>query len=429
MSSQTAIGGPIMREEKNVSIRPAAVTCAPRRSPSTRMAEVFISYATEDRPRAKALAETLELRGWSVWWDKKIPLGQSFDTVIEDAIAAANCVVVLWTRSSVRSEWVRSEASEGKRRGILVPVFLEQVDAPLAFRLLNGADLSAWEAGIPHPELDTLTERIAEILKQPGTREPQVVDVHGNNRTGTHDTRYRRPWLIAGAAILLTVGVFYAAYIAGSWRQPAAATPLSSGGSTSAASESQALEDLLKPLGLGLGGDATLAMRAFELQDIGLHLVFVRPEQADAFGLSPGAVVLRVEKGAGQTAGVQAGDVVAAINGRKISSENDLRNVPEGNRARQVPLRDSPRQRDAHPRHRLPNLHGVVAASMPQAIGHARRPDASAGTRRFLRRHRRGPCSTPSFQTSDRRRRPAAARPAGRRPLCRRESSPRCERG
>jgi hypothetical protein len=42
--------------------------------------------------------------------------------VIEVAIAAARCVIVLWSQAFVVSDWVRSEASEGKRRGILVPV-------------------------------------------------------------------------------------------------------------------------------------------------------------------------------------------------------------------------------------------------------------------------------------------------------------------
>src|SRR2546428_13356463 len=109
------------------------------------MADIFISYTSEDLPKALVLAEALSAHGWSAWWDRKIPLGKSFDEVIEKAMAEARCVIVLWSAVSVVSEWVRNEASEARRRGILAPAFLEPVDAPLAFRMLNGADLRDWQ--------------------------------------------------------------------------------------------------------------------------------------------------------------------------------------------------------------------------------------------------------------------------------------------
>ena len=67
---------------------------------------------------------------------------------------------------------------EAKRRGILVPVFLENVPAPLAFRLLSGADLSDWTYGTPHAEYDKLIERVAECLASPGpATEPRAAPV------------------------------------------------------------------------------------------------------------------------------------------------------------------------------------------------------------------------------------------------------------
>ena len=74
------------------------------------MADVFISYASEDRDRVKPFIEALEDAGFSVWWDRRIGLGASFDKAIEVELNAAKAVVVVWSYSSVESDWVRNEA-------------------------------------------------------------------------------------------------------------------------------------------------------------------------------------------------------------------------------------------------------------------------------------------------------------------------------
>ena len=53
------------------------------------MADIFLSYASEDRDRVRPLVESLEEHGWSVWWDREIHAGPRFDQVIEEEIDKA----------------------------------------------------------------------------------------------------------------------------------------------------------------------------------------------------------------------------------------------------------------------------------------------------------------------------------------------------
>ncbi len=97
------------------------------------MSDIFISYAREDRKNAKVIAEAIEKQGFAVWWDRKIPPGKTFDDVIRQALNIAKCVVVLWSKKSVNSDWVLEEANIGKIRNILVPAKIDPVELPLGF--------------------------------------------------------------------------------------------------------------------------------------------------------------------------------------------------------------------------------------------------------------------------------------------------------
>ncbi|MGH8727597.1 MAG: toll/interleukin-1 receptor domain-containing protein [Burkholderiales bacterium] len=49
------------------------------------MNDIFLSHASADRSHAKQVADALAAQGWSVWWDRSIPPGKSFDDVISAA--------------------------------------------------------------------------------------------------------------------------------------------------------------------------------------------------------------------------------------------------------------------------------------------------------------------------------------------------------
>ena len=84
------------------------------------MSDIFISYASEDRDRAKLLADALAAEGRSVWWDRDLPFGRPFDEVIRTELQQAGCVVALWTESAARSLYVIGEARDALRSRKLI---------------------------------------------------------------------------------------------------------------------------------------------------------------------------------------------------------------------------------------------------------------------------------------------------------------------
>ena len=127
-------------------------------------ADIFLSYASTDPNRVRPLVQALKRRGWSVWWDRDLVPGASFPDRIEDALAAARCAVVVWTEASVNSEWVHAEALEGLARRILVPVMLDKVSLPLAFRHQDAAQLLGWKGDDGHPEFQRLVGAVEQTL-------------------------------------------------------------------------------------------------------------------------------------------------------------------------------------------------------------------------------------------------------------------------
>lgn len=166
------------------------------------MADIFISYAGENRETTKTLAQALADQGWSVWWDRHIPSGQRFHNVIERELTAARCVIALWSLAALNSPWVREEAQEGLDRDILVPARIETVRLPIGFRTVQTADLSDWKGKPAHPGFMQLVEDIRAVL---GEASPQT-PVPGPQ------AKKRRPYLalLALFGVITAVGLGYA---------------------------------------------------------------------------------------------------------------------------------------------------------------------------------------------------------------------------
>jgi Tfp pilus assembly protein PilF len=86
------------------------------------MADVFISYSKQDPEPTRKLAHELETLGYSVWWDTNLLAGANFREVIVKQLEGAKAVIVIWTPSSVKSDWVISEADRARAARKLVPL-------------------------------------------------------------------------------------------------------------------------------------------------------------------------------------------------------------------------------------------------------------------------------------------------------------------
>jgi hypothetical protein len=139
----------------------------------TGAADIFISYASEDRSEAEKLAGRLEALGWTTWWDRRIPPGQDYAKVIENALNAARCVIVLWSKDSAASRWVVNEAGAAADRGVLVPALIAQTDIPFEFRRIQAADLIGWEPSAHSESFNQLVEAVAAAVKTPPKPAPQ----------------------------------------------------------------------------------------------------------------------------------------------------------------------------------------------------------------------------------------------------------------
>lgn len=114
------------------------------------MPDVFVSYSRADQGRVRRIVEALEKQGWSVWWDPNIMPGERYAQTIDAELKSAKCVLAVWSELSAQSDWVQEEAEDGKTRGVLLPVLIDDIPIPRGFRRVQTVDLSDWDGNPKH---------------------------------------------------------------------------------------------------------------------------------------------------------------------------------------------------------------------------------------------------------------------------------------
>ena len=157
---------------------------------------IFLSYAHGDQAQAQRLAAALERAGYTVWWDALIEGGTRYAATIDEALQSADAVLVLWSRNSIESDWVRDEAAQGRDRRRLVPLSLDGTHPPLGFRQIQAIDLSAWRGRADAPQVNAIRRAIATAMGQ----EPPVP------RIIAEPVSRRRVMMLGGGAAAVVAG-------------------------------------------------------------------------------------------------------------------------------------------------------------------------------------------------------------------------------
>ena len=175
------------------------------------VSDIFISYDSADKERVRPLVKLLEEQGWPVWWDRRIPPGRTFAEVIDEAIQAAKCVIVVWSVASVKSSWVKKEAAEGERRRILVPVLFDDVELPFQFREIHAAGLVGYPGSAHETELRELLAAVAGYVGEAGEETTAPAPVERVRGEPPPKPALRPIWVLsAGAAVLILALLLFA---------------------------------------------------------------------------------------------------------------------------------------------------------------------------------------------------------------------------
>ena len=173
------------------------------------MSEIFISYARSTESQALRVEAALCALGYSVWRDNQLLPHRAYSRVLAERLNEAKAVLVLWSHDAIDSDWVRSEANQGRAGNKLVQASVDGVRPPMPFDQIQCAQLRDWSGDLSGPDWERVAKSISDLVGRPAAEDverppaaPPVAPAAPARKPR------RRMWIAAGIAgvVILAAG-------------------------------------------------------------------------------------------------------------------------------------------------------------------------------------------------------------------------------
>jgi hypothetical protein len=138
----------------------------------------FVSYSRDDEEFALRFAKDLQAADVKIWIDQiELPLGEPWDSSIQEALQSASIVLVILSPSAVESENVLDEVSFAiDEKKTIIPVLYRDCTVPFRLRRLQYVDFRS-----------NYGDRLQQLATRLGRAQPSRVTVPGQEAPAAED--------------------------------------------------------------------------------------------------------------------------------------------------------------------------------------------------------------------------------------------------
>src|SRR5262245_33577477 len=147
-----------------------------------------------------------------VWWDLDLLPGAKIGLEIQEVHNIVSCVIFVWSKRSLKSNWVPDEVTFGRDHNMLIPVTIDGSEPPLGFQQLMTLDLHTWSGDAEDPLLQKVFLGIRKLLRGSKRQRPRSTiadELQGQTRAMDMEViRDRFAAILRNKRVFLIVGSF-----------------------------------------------------------------------------------------------------------------------------------------------------------------------------------------------------------------------------